>query len=72
MNGAAAREGQGRMSVAAKAATPHQSAMRVEERTLSSALLTSQFRSAWRSAAPRTAARTPDVRWAAPVMNGSQ
>ena len=50
----------------------HQSAMRAEDRNLSSALLTSEFHSAWRSAAPRTAARTPDVRWAAPVMNGSQ
>ena len=71
MNGAAAREGQGRTSAEAKAATPHQSAISADDRNLSSALLTSEFQIACSSAAPRTAARTPDVRGAAPVMKGS-
>jgi hypothetical protein len=46
MKGAAAREGEGRTSAAAKAATPHQMATRAEDRNLSSALLTSEFHSA--------------------------
>ena len=46
MNGMAAPAGRGRMSAAAKAATPHQIATIAEVRNLSLALLTSEFHSA--------------------------
>ena len=46
MMGPAERDGHGKTSAAAKAATPHQMATRAEDRNLSSALLTSEFHSA--------------------------